>query len=134
MIRTHLRAMPGCRKTKNLARLLHWAYARDRSTLGICHFPAALIASDNAKPFIYDSYEIAAFPDPVDKQTPIIGYMPGHMPWKFGEKLGAFGVTIVNTKADASCHVDRRLISRASRKAANDFGGLAAEALLHAVR
>ena len=64
----------------------------------------------------------------------MIGYMPGHMPWKFGEKLNALGVEIINSKADATCHIDRRLVSGASPKAANAFGRLAAEALLKNVR
>jgi molecular chaperone Hsp31 and glyoxalase 3 len=64
----------------------------------------------------------------------MIGYMPGHMPWQFGEKLNALGVNIINTKANASCHIDRRLISGASPKAANDFGRLAAQTLLEGAR
>lgn len=40
-----------------------------------------------------------AFPDKVDAQTPFIGYMPGHMPWRFGERFEALGVEIINTKA-----------------------------------
>ena len=49
---------------------------------------------------------------------------------KFGEKLNDLGVTIINTKADNSCHIDRHLISGAGPKAANDFGRLAAKTLL----
>ena len=52
------------------------------------------------------------------------------MPWWVGEKLTALGAQITNTKADASCHVDRRLVTGASPKAANAFGRLAAETLL----
>jgi molecular chaperone Hsp31 and glyoxalase 3 len=64
----------------------------------------------------------------------MIGYMPGHMPWKFGEKLKAVGVEISNSKADTTCHIDRHLISGASPKAANAFGRLAAETLLKNVQ
>ena len=127
-------AMLGLPENEDLGKLLHWTHARDLFTLAICHGPAALLAVDDGKPFIYDGYKIAAFPDAVDKQTPTIGYMPGHMPWKFGEKLNALGVTIINTKADNSCHIDRRLISGASPKAANGFGRLAADTLLKAVQ
>ena len=80
-----------------------------------------MLAAGDGPSFIYNGYKIAAFPDAVDKQTPMIGYMPGHMPWKFGEKLNASGVEIINSKADATCHIDRRLISGASPKAANRF-------------
>ena len=64
----------------------------------------------------------------------MIGYMPGHMPWKFGEKLNASGVEIINSKADATCHIDRRLISGASPKAGNRFGRLATETLLKSMQ
>ncbi|MDA5093743.1 protein deglycase HchA [Aliiroseovarius sp. KMU-50] len=123
-------AMLGLPENADLGKLLRWANGRDLFTLAICHGPAALLAADDRNPFLFNGYKIAAFPDAVDKQTPAIGYMPGHMPWKFGEKLNALGVTIVNTKADNSCHVDRRLITGASPKAANNFGRLAAETLL----
>lgn len=123
-------AMLGLPENDDLGKLLRWAHKRDLFTLAICHGPAALLAAGDGPGFIYNGYKIAAFPDAVDKQTPMIGYMPGHMPWKFGEKLKALGVEIINSKADATCHVDRRLISGASPKAANDFGRLAAETLL----
>ena len=93
-----------------------------------------MLAANEGGSFIYDGYKIAAFPDSVDKQTPMIGYMPGHMPWMFGEKLQELGLEIVNSKADATCHVDGRLISGASPKAANAFGRCAAETLLKDLR
>ncbi|PID46498.1 MAG: protein deglycase HchA, partial [Proteobacteria bacterium] len=61
---------------------------------------------------------------------PMIGYMPGHMPWKFGEKLQKLGVSFVNKKADKICHIDRKLITGASPQAANNFGKLCVEELL----
>lgn len=123
-------AMLGLPENENLGKLLRWAHERHLFTLAICHGPAALLAANEGGSFIYDGYKIAAFPDSVDKQTPMIGYMPGHMPWMFGEKLQELGLEIVNSKADATCHVDRRLISGASPKAANAFGRCAAETLL----
>lgn len=127
-------AMLGLPDNQDLGKLIHWAHGSDLFTLTICHGPAALLAADDGKPFIYEGYEITAFPDAVDKQTPTMGYMPGHMPWMFGKKLNALGVKILNTKADTSCHVDRRLVSGASPKAADNFGRLAADTLLNAVR
>jgi molecular chaperone Hsp31 and glyoxalase 3 len=123
-------AMLGLPDNEDLGKLLNWAHDRELFTMAICHGSAALLAADDGTGFIYDGYEIAAFPDSVDKQTPMIGYMPGHMPWKFGEKLNALGVTIVNKKADDTCFLDRRLISGARPQAANDFGRLAAANLL----
>lgn len=127
-------AMLGLPESEDLGKVLRWAHDRALYTLAICHGPAALLAANDGQSFIYSGYKMAAFPDAVDKQTPMIGYMPGHMPWKFGEKLNALGVTIINTKADDSCNVDRRVVSGASPKAANAFGRLAAETLLDAVR
>ena len=128
-------AMLGLPDNPDVGKLLHWAHNRNLFTLALCHGPAALLAANNGGPsnYIYHGYKIAAFPDAVDRQTPLIGYMPGHMPWKFGEKLNELGVIIVNSKADSSCYLDRRLISGASPKAANDFGRLAADTLLGVV-
>ena len=84
--------------------------------------------------FIFDGYKIALFPDKVDKQTPMLGYLPGHMPYELGEELRKLGLTIVNKKADDTCHIDRNLITGASPMASNKLGRLAAETLLETVR
>ena len=123
-------AMLGLPDNADLGKVLHWAHARDLFTLALCHGPAALLSAKTDAAFIYDGYKMTVFPDAVDKQTPMIGYLPGPMPWWVCEKLTAAGADIINTKADNSCHVDRRLITGASPKAANDFGRLAAETLL----
>ena len=124
-------AMLGLPDNKDVATLLGWAHQNDRFTLSICHGPAALLAAAQLEgEFIYNGYKIAAFPDKVDKQTPMIGYLPGKMPWYFGEKLQQLGVTIINNKPDDSCFVDRRLITGASPAAAHQFGQLAAQTLL----
>lgn len=129
-------AMLGLPQNNDLNKLMHWSHKKDLFMLTICHGPAALLAANfnnDKDSFIYNGYKIAAFPDAVDKQTPMIGYMPGHMPWKFGEKLTESGITIINKKADKTCHIDRKLISGASPKAANDFGKLSAVELLKEV-
>ena len=84
--------------------------------------------------FIYDGYQVAAFPDIADKLAPKVGYLPGHLPWYQGKKLQALGVTIVNKISFHTCHIDRRLISGASPPASNEFGKLAAKTLLEATR
>lgn len=127
-------AMLGLPENPDLGKLLRWAHEREMFTLALCHGPAALLAAVDGNAFLYDGYKIAAFPDAVDQQTPMIGYMPGPMPWMFGEKLKALGVTVVNTKADGSCYRDRHLITGASPKAANEFGRLASNTLLEAAR
>lgn len=130
-------AMLGLLDNPDVGKVIHWAHNRNLFTLAICHGPAALIAAadkTDKDSFIYNGYKMAVFPDSVDKQTPSFGYMPGHMPWKFGAKLNDLGVTIINKKADNSCHIDRRLLSGASPRAANDFGRLAATTLLKEVK
>jgi|TARA_B110000093_G_scaffold4591_1_gene4535 molecular chaperone Hsp31 and glyoxalase 3 len=129
-------AMLGLPENKDLNKLIHWSYDKDLFMLAICHGPAALLAANldsDKDSFVYKGYKIAAFPDAVDEQTPMIGYMPGEMPWKFGEKLNNLGVTIINQEADNTCYVDRKLITGASPQAANDFGKLAANELLKEV-
>lgn len=129
-------AMLGLPNNKDLNKLIHWSHKKDMYMLSICHGPAALLAADitgKKEDFIYNGYKISAFPDSVDKQTPMIGYMPGHMPWKYGQKLQSLGVTFVNKKADKTCNKDRKLITGASPQAANDFGKLSATTLLELV-
>lgn len=127
-------ALLGLPENRDLGHVLRWAQGRGLFTLAICHGPAALLAARDGGDFPYTGYRIAAFPDSFDRQTPLIGYMPGHLTWYFGETLAALGVEIVNSRADGTCHVDRRLITGASPKAANRFGRLAAETLLDAER
>ncbi len=135
-------AMLGLPDNVDVGRILHWAHDRDLHTLSLCHGPAALLAADlpeirsnqSGDQFLYDGYKMAVFPDAVDKQTPRIGYMPGHMPWRFGERLTELGVNIINKKSNGTCHIDRKLITGDGPKAANEFGRRAAEALLQTVR
>ena len=116
---------------KNVGKILHWAHENDLFTIALCHGPAALLASTlNEQQFIYDGYQMAVFPDSVDKMTPKIGYLPGKMPWWLGEKLKNLGANIINTKADNSVCLDRKLISGASPLASNKLGKLAAKTLL----
>ncbi len=129
-------AMLGLPENRDLNKIIHWSHENDLHMLAICHGPAALLAAslDSDKDaFIYKGYKIASFPDAVDAQGPMIGYTPGAMPWIYGERLNKLGVTIINEAADNTCHVDRKLITGASPLAANEFGKLAANALLKEV-
>ncbi|MGB1217363.1 MAG: protein deglycase HchA, partial [Saprospiraceae bacterium] len=72
-------------------------------------------------------------PDSVDKQTPIIGYLPGKMVNGLSEKLKSLGANIVNTKSDDTVCLDRKLITGASPLASNNLGKLAANTLLEAL-
>jgi molecular chaperone Hsp31 and glyoxalase 3 len=79
---------------------------------------------------MYDGYRMAVFPDSVDAMTPKLGYLPGKMPWGLSEKLKGLGVQVVNSKADKSVCLDRKLITGASPLAANELGKLAATTML----
>ena len=74
---------------------------------------------------------MAVFPDSVDKKTPMVGYLPGQMPYGLSEKLKNLGVNLMNTKMDKTVCVDRRLLTGSSPLASNELGKLAAKTLLH---
>ncbi|WP_413191324.1 DJ-1/PfpI family protein [Psychrobacter sp. AT9] len=132
-------AMLGLPEDQNLGELLRWGHNRDLFTLAICHGPAALLAANLDSPngsdksesdFIFKGYKMVAFPTGMDKQMPKLGYLPGTMPWYFGEKLEDLGVTISNKLASGQTHQDRKLISGDGPLAANEFGKISAKALL----
>lgn len=127
-------AMLGLPENEDLGKLLRWAHDKDIYTITLCHGPGTLMSAQQDGKFVFEGYETALFPDSVDKQTPRIGYLPGHMPFELGEKLKGLGMTLVNKKADDTCHSDRTLITGASPNASNKLGRLAATTLLDAVR
>jgi molecular chaperone Hsp31 and glyoxalase 3 len=124
-------AMLGIPEDKNVGKMLSWANRNNIFTITLCHGPGALLSTMlNDQPFLYKNYKMAVFPDSVDKMTPKIGYLPGQMPWGLSEKLKSLGVHIINTKADKTVCLDRKLITGASPLAANELGKLAAKTLL----
>jgi molecular chaperone Hsp31 and glyoxalase 3 len=123
--------MLGIPEDENVGEVLRWAHNNDLFTITLCHGPGALMSTAlNNKPFIYDGYKMAVFPDSVDKMTPSFGYLPGHMPSTLCDKLEDKGVSIVNKKADKTVCLDRKLITGASPLASNELGKLAASTLL----
>jgi molecular chaperone Hsp31 and glyoxalase 3 len=124
-------AMLGIPEDLSVGTALRWAHENDLCTISLCHGPGAFLATAmDGHEFIYGGYNMAVFPDSVDKMTPKIGYLPGQMPWRLGEQLTKLGVTLVNTKADDTCCVHRNLITGASPLAANELGKLAVATLL----
>jgi molecular chaperone Hsp31 and glyoxalase 3 len=124
-------AMLGIPEDPKVGTLLRWAHENELFTISLCHGPGSFLATAlEGHGFLYGGYNMAVFPDSVDKMTPKIGYLPGPMPWRLGEKLEGFGVKIVNKKGDDTCCVDRRLITGASPLASNKLGKLAATTLL----
>lgn len=124
-------AMLGIPEDRNVGKVLNWAHDNDLFTITLCHGPGSLLATtlDN-QPFLYQGYNMAVFPDSVDKKTPMIGYLPGHMPWGLSEKLKSLGANVVNTKSDKTVCLDRKLITGASPLASNELGKLAATTML----
>ena len=119
--------------SKDVAAVIRWAFDTDRHIVSICHGPAAFLAcaaEGSADTFPFTGYSITAFPDATDRMIPDIGYMPGQLTWRFGERLEALGVTILNTEPNGATHKDRKLMTGASPLAANALGRLAAETLL----
>lgn len=129
-------ALIGLSESKDVKAVLDWASEQDRFVITLCHGPAALLAvgqGEGSSKSIYDGYQICAFPDALDAQTPEIGYMPGHLTWKFGEELKKLGITIVNDGISGQVLRDRKLLTGDSPLAGNALGQLAAAALLEDV-
>ena len=124
-------AMIGIPEDKKVGKVLNWAHQNDLFTISLCHGPGSFLSTtlDNQK-FIYEGYKMAVFPDAVDAQTPMIGYLPGHMTSGLSETLKSLGANIVNTESDDTVCLDRKLLTGASPLASNNLGKLAAETLL----
>ncbi|MCP4884134.1 MAG: protein deglycase HchA [Flavobacteriales bacterium] len=124
-------SMLGIPEDENVGHLLNWAHQNDLFTISLCHGPGSFLATTlNDQEFLYKGYNMAVFPDSVDKQTPMIGYLPGHMPFGLSERLKDLGVNLMNTKSDKTVCLDRKLITGASPLASNELGKLAATTLL----
>lgn len=121
-------ALIGLPESADVKAVLDWAMANDRFVVSLCHGPAAFLALGDSD--VWRGYRICAFPDALDAKTPDIGYMPGHLTWKFGEKLKALGFEIVNDDISGAVHRDRKLLTGDSPLAGNALGKLAAGALL----
>lgn len=125
-------SMLGIPQDENVGKVLNWAFDNQLFTISLCHGPGSFLTTTlNSQEFLYKGYKMAVFPDSVDKQTPMIGYLPGHMPWGLSEKLKSLGANIVNTKSDKTVCLDRKLITGASPLASNELGKLAANTLLN---
>jgi molecular chaperone Hsp31 and glyoxalase 3 len=124
-------AMLGIPEDQNVGTLLRWAHNSDLVTFTLCHGPGSLLTTslDDAD-FLYAGYKMAVFPDSVDNMTPMVGYLPGKMPWGLSKKLEGLGVTLANSKPDDTVCSDRNLITGASPLAANNLGKQVANTLL----
>jgi molecular chaperone Hsp31 and glyoxalase 3 len=128
-------SMLGIPENANVGKVLTWAHQNDLFTISLCHGPGSFLTTKlNNGEFIYEGYNMAVFPDSVDKMTPKIGYLPGQMPWGLSEKMKDLGVNVVNSKSDKTVCLDRKLITGASPLASNELGKLAAQTLLDALK
>ncbi len=124
-------SMLGIPEDKNVGKTLNWAHENDLFTISLCHGPGSFLSTTlNNQKFLYEGYKMAVFPDSVDEKTPMIGYLPGKMPFGLSEKLKSLGANIVNKKSDKTVCLDRKLITGASPLASNELGKLAAYTLL----
>ncbi len=124
-------ALLGLPEDENVSKVLNWAFNNDLYIISLCHGPGAFLSTAlNNQKFIFEGYQMAVFPDSVDRMTPWIGYLPGKMPLKLNERLISLGANIVNTKSDQTVCLDRKLITGASPLASNELGKLAATTLL----
>lgn len=111
--------------------VLQWAADQDKFVISLCHGPAAFLALGPDNPF--RGKKICAFSDFVDAHTPRIGYMPGKLTWKFGEKLTAQGFTITNRLTTGATCKDGRMLTGDSPLASNALGKLVGRELLQCV-
>ncbi|HBD23676.1 MAG TPA: protein deglycase HchA [Oceanospirillaceae bacterium] len=124
-------AMLGIPEDQNVGTLLRWAHNSDLVTFTLCHGPGSLLTTSlDDSDFLYAGYKMAVFPDSVDNMTPMIGYLPGKMPWGLSKKLEGLGVTLANSKPDDTVCTDRNLITGASPLASNNLGMQVANTLL----
>ena len=124
-------ALIGLPESADVKAALEWALANDKFVISLCHGPAAFLAV-GAESDLFRGYQICAFPDAMDAQTPDIGYMPGHLTWKFGEELQKLGFEILNKDITGAVHKDRKMLTGDSPLAGNALGKLAAAELLAA--
>lgn len=124
-------SMLGIPEDEAVNKTLNWAHENDLYVITICHGLSSLLATNlGGRDFLYKGYNMAVFPDSVDKIAVKIGYLPGAMVNGVSERLKSLGANIINSKADRSVCLDRRLITGSSPRASNPLGKLAAKTLL----
>ena len=127
-------ALIGLDESRDVKAALKWFHEQGKYIITICHGPAGLLAAalDEDK-FLFEGYELVLLPDVIDRTSPDIGYMPGHLRWYMGSRLAKLGMKILNEGIDGAVHKDRNLLSGDSPLAANNLGKLAARTLLESL-
>ena len=126
--------LTGLPTSKEVQQTLDWALDHDRFIVTLCHGPAALLASGlDREESRFAGYELALFPDSLDQGTNReLGYVPGGMPYLFGQELKKQGLTLVNDDMSGTVHQDRKLLTGDSPLAAHALGKLAADEFIKA--
>lgn len=125
-------ALMGLPNSAAMRSVLEWAAEQDKFIISLCHGPAAFLALGDANPF--RGKKICAFSDFVDTHTPRIGYMPGKLTWKFGERLTAQGFRILNKLVTGATCMDGKMLTGDSPLASDALGKLAGRELLKHVQ
>lgn len=129
-------ALVGLDESRDVKTALKHFHDRNEFIITICHGPAGLLAGaidEKPEDFMFRGYDICLLPDIVDRTSPDMGYMPGHLRWYMGTRLAELGMNILNENIDGSVHRDRNLLSGDSPLAANNLGKLAAKTLLESL-
>jgi molecular chaperone Hsp31 and glyoxalase 3 len=128
-------AMLGIPEDKNVAKVLNWAHQNDIFFITLCHGPGSMLTTTlDGSTFLYEGYNMCVFPDSADNQSPMIGYLPGKMPYGLSETIKSLGGKLMNKKGDKTVCADRKLITGASPLASNELGKLAANTILEALK
>ncbi len=125
-------AMNGLPFSPELRDALDFFLREDRLIITLCHGPAALLAAGvNRATNPLSGYRIVVFPDSLDFGANLeIGYLPGEMPWRLGQRLREAGIEIANEDMSGATLRDRNLLTGDSPLAAHQLGKESALALL----
>jgi D-lactate dehydratase / protein deglycase len=127
-------SMLGLPENDKVGALMATMMKQDKFVAALCHGPAALLAAPKET---FAGYKLCIFPDSVDKQSPMIGYLPGQLPWFQGEKLEQHGMELTNKTASSvtgAVHKDRQVITGDSPLACNPFGKLMVDSILESLK
>lgn len=120
-------------QSKDLGLLLHEAHEKQLPTITLCHGPGALLSTEKVTEkggFAYDGYKTCCFTDATDSFTPMLGYLPGKMPWKPQSALTSKGMKVQNWTETGYTTQYKELITGDSPNAANNLGRMAAPILV----
>jgi len=116
---------------ESLGKLLRSAHSQEITTISLCHGLSAFRAAAVGGDFPYKDYKICVFPDSMDKQSPMFGYLPGKLDegYLIEAKLKELGCKVQNKGMDDSIFVHRELVTGASQLSAQKVSEAAVKVL-----